>query len=76
LIAGFITGLLVGGTGVALPISHGRISNAFKANLELLGADIITFTAAATVSAYCVSRLMHNRGYIFRRRDERPNGGA
>jgi hypothetical protein len=75
LAAGSIAGLLVGGTRVALPISHGRIGDAFKSNLELLGADIISFTLAATMSAYCVSRLMHKHGYSFGRRDEHRDGG-
>jgi uncharacterized membrane protein len=69
LVARVMTGLLVGGTAVALPPSHGRISNAFKANLELLGGDMIAFTFAAAVSWYCVSCLRNKR-----RRDNHPNG--
>jgi hypothetical protein len=59
---GFSTGVLVGGTQVALPISHGRMGDAFNSNLELFGAEIVSLTVAATVSAYCVSCFRRNHG--------------
>jgi hypothetical protein len=74
LVVGSMAGLLLGGTRVSLPISHGRIGDAFKSILESFGADMIAFILAATVSGYCVSRLTQSHGYSFGRRDEHSNG--
>jgi hypothetical protein len=63
LFAGSMVGLLVGGTRVSLPISHGRIGEAFRSILGSFAADMIAFTFAAIASAYLVSRLRHSHGY-------------
>jgi hypothetical protein len=75
LIAGFMSGLLVGGTLAILPIAHGRVGNAFKGNLESLGFEMIAFTVAATLGWYCVSRLTNNYRDVFRGKDPHPKGG-
>jgi hypothetical protein len=75
LVIGSMAGLLVSGTWVALPVSHGRVGNAFRANLELLGFDMSAFIVAAVLGWYCISRLTNNYGHTVGGKDVHPNGG-